>query len=241
MSRPLVALACVTEQWDGVAHPAVRQAYVTALERVAGCDVVLLPGPGEGLAEQLHRFDGLVLGGHGSNVAPEHYGAPPAAGPRAPERDRLALGLLPAALRLGLPVLGVCRGLQEINVALGGTLRTLPDGAHQEDLSLPRDEQYRPAHSVRLTPGGLLRGLLGADRVRVNSLHQQAVDRLAEPLRVEAVAADGVVEAVSAARGGSFLLGVQWHPEWYAESDPVSGRIFRAFAAAAHAPVRRAG
>ncbi|MDT0439109.1 MULTISPECIES: gamma-glutamyl-gamma-aminobutyrate hydrolase family protein [Streptomyces] len=242
---PLVALACVREDLDGVAHAAVRQVYVSALEEVAGCAVALVQGPAAWLPAVLDRFDGVVLGGHESNVAPERYGAPPAPGPRAPERDALALNLLPSAITAGIPFLGICRGLQELNVAYGGTLRDiggLPIGAaHREDLSLPRDGQYLPAHDVAVTPGGPLHEIVGQDTVRVNSLHGQAVDRLGSGLVLEAASADGVVEAVSVADASAFALAVQWHPEWYAASDPVSKPLFNAFGAAAAAHARRRG
>lgn len=237
MSIPLVALACVTEDVDGVPHAAARQVYVSALEEVAGCAVVLLPGPAAWLPAVLDRFDGIVLGGHESNVAPELYGGRSAPGPRAPERDALALAALPRAIGAGLPVLGVCRGLQELNVAYGGTLRdigALPLGAgHREDLAAPRDEQYLPRHEIAVSADGLLRTLTGQDTVRVNSLHGQAIDRLGAGLRREAVAGDGVVEAVSVPDAPAFCLAVQWHPEWYASSDPVSKQLFTAFGGAA--------
>jgi putative glutamine amidotransferase len=233
MSRPLVGLACATETIDGVPHAAVRNAYVTALREVAGCAVVLIPGSGEHVADILGHLHGLVLGGHETNVAAEHYGGRAATGPRDEDRDALALSAARLAVHAGLPLLGICRGLQELNVALGGTLRDLGQ-AHREDLSLPRDEQYLPAHEVRTTDGGLLRELLGGrESVAVNSLHQQAVDRLAPRLRVEAVTGDGVVEAASVAEAGTFALAVQWHPEWYARQDEVSRRIFEGFGAAA--------
>ncbi|WP_405948821.1 gamma-glutamyl-gamma-aminobutyrate hydrolase family protein [Streptomyces prunicolor] len=234
MNRPLVALACSTETWDGVPHAAVRRAYVTALEQVADCSVVLLPGPDALPDETLSRFDGLVLGGHESNVAPAHYAGPPAPGPYDPDRDALALSTAPRAVAAGLPLLGICRGLQEMNVAYGGTLRDLgPTAPHREDLALPRDQQYLPAHEIWITPGGRLHQLLGTDRTRVNSLHGQAIDRLAPGMRAEAVALDGVLEAVSVHPAQTFALGVQWHPEWYAATDAVSRRVFEGFGAAA--------
>ncbi|ARZ65914.1 hypothetical protein SMD11_0248 [Streptomyces albireticuli] len=239
---PLVALACFTETLDGVPYAAVRQAYVRALEDVAGCAVALIQGPAPWLPTVLDRFDAVVLGGHESNVDPRHYGVPPAPGPRAPERDTLALDLLPRAVDAGLPVLGICRGLQELNVAYGGTLRDLTGTAlgeaHREDLTLPRDAQYLPRHPVTLTPGGLLHQLTGHPTVTVNSLHQQAIDRLAPRLHTEAVTDDGVIEAASVTGADAFALAVQWHPEWYAASDPVSKSLFTAFGAAA---ARRAG
>lgn len=235
--RPLVALAASAETVDGVSHLAVRDVYVRALERVSGCAVAVIAGPASCPADLLGRFDGVVFGGHQTDVQPGRYGGLPRLGPADPDRDELALRVLPAALLAGLPVLGICRGLQELNVALGGTLRDLPDDSHREDLAEPRDRQYLPAHEVHLPEGGLLRQLLGYAHVSVNSLHHQAIDRVAADLRVEAVAADGVVEAASA--GDSFCLAVQWHPEWYAETDPVSAAIFHEFGVAARLAARR--
>ncbi|MET0135826.1 MAG: gamma-glutamyl-gamma-aminobutyrate hydrolase family protein [Kibdelosporangium sp.] len=224
--RPLVALAASAEELDEVAHLAVREVYVQALEEVSGCAVAVLSSP---YVDVLDRFDGVVFGGHQTDVQPSWYGGPPRPG-GDPVRDEVAMAVLPEAVRAGVPVLGVCRGLQELNVAFGGTLRDLPNDDHQEDLSQPRDQQYLPAHEIRLAEGGLLRPLLGRPVVSVNSLHHQAIERLATGLRVEATAADGVIEAVSA---GPLCLAVQWHPEWYAAADPVSAAIFGWFGAAA--------
>lgn len=226
-ARPLVALAASAEPVDGVPHVAVREVYVRALERVSGCAVAVVGGPAPDLVDVLDRFDGIVFGGHQTDVQPSRYGGPPRLAPADPARDELALRVLPAALRAGVPVLGICRGLQELNVALGGTLRDLPDDSHREDVAQPRDRQYLPAHEVYFPEGGVLRQLLGYAHVSVNSLHHQAIDRVAPDLRVEAVSADGVVEAASA--GDGFCLAVQWHPEWYAETDPVSTAIFHEF------------
>jgi putative glutamine amidotransferase len=142
-----------------------------------------------------------------------------------------ALSLIPFAVDIGVPLFAVCRGLQEMNVAYGGSLRSVPAGSvcHREDVSRPRDEQYLPEHTVSVTPGGVLHDVLAALEVRVNSLHGQAVDALAPSLRVEAHAADQVVEAASVTGARAFALGVQWHPEWYARSDPISRRLFEAF------------
>ncbi|HKS45055.1 MAG TPA: gamma-glutamyl-gamma-aminobutyrate hydrolase family protein [Amycolatopsis sp.] len=240
--RPLVALAAATEFVDGVGYLAVREVYVRALERIAGCVVTMVGGTAEHIVDLLDRFDGVVFGGHQTDVLPRWYGGvdPPAAADAA--RDELALAMLPAALHAGIPVLGICRGLQELNVALGGTLRDLssqPGGTtHTEDDSLPRDEQYLPAHEIRLARNGMLHDLLGNPTISVNSLHHQAIDQLACGLRVEAVAADGVIEAVSAPGHAAFCLAVQWHPEWYAETDPVSTSIFTEFGTAAKTRAR---
>lgn len=238
MTRPLVALACASEDIDGVPYAAARKVYVQALEHVAGCAVVLAPGPGFHLAELLDRFDGLVLGGHQSDIDPARYRSRQSASPLDPDRDELALRLIPVALRAGLPVLGICRGLQELNVALGGTLRDL-GSSHREDLALPRDKQYLPCHDVHLTPGGLLARLTGRGVIRTNSLHGQAIDQLAPDLVDEGRTDDGVIEAATVRYG--FCLGVQWHPEWHAITDPVGSALFGAFGAAAarHATARR--
>jgi putative glutamine amidotransferase len=228
-SRPLVALAACSEEMDDVKHVAVREVYVRALEQVADCTVAVISDPY--LGDLLDRFDGVVFGGHEADVLPVWYGGTSDVAESDLARDEFALAVLPAALKAGLPVLGICRGLQELNVALGGTLRDLPNDDHREDTEQPRDEQYLPAHPVELTSGGLLHRLLGRRVVPVNSLHHQAIDRLAPDLRVEAMAPDGVIEAVSAPR----CLAVQWHPEWYATTDPVSTAIFTSFGAAARA------
>lgn len=234
MTRPLVALACSAETWDGVRHDAVRHAYVAALEEAAECTVVLVPGAGRTFVAQLDQFDGLVFGGHETNVAPERYAAPAGPGPFDTDRDALALEVIPAAIEAGLPLLGICRGLQELNVARGGTLRTLDPPVHREDLSLPRDQQYLPAHEIRISEGGTLFELTGRiGSARVNSLHGQAIDRLGPGLRIEAEAPDGVIEAVSVADARAFGFAVQWHPEWYATTDWLSRKIFHAFGDAA--------
>lgn len=244
-ARPLVVLAAASEQVDGVPYLAVREVYVRALEQVAGCEVVIAGGPAPCLADLIDRFDGVVFGGHQSNVSPSWYGGDSHAGPTDLARDEIALKMLPAALSAGLPVLGICRGLQELNVALGGTLRDLPADNHREDETLPRDQQYLPAHDVRLTEGGLLHTVLGTEAVTVNSLHHQAIDRLAPKLRIEATSPDGLIEAVSLRRNGDttpadpFCLAVQWHPEWYAATDPTSAAIFSGFGIATRIATQR--
>lgn len=228
--RPLVGLLTTTETIDGVAHHAVRDAYVRALTTVSDVDVVLLPA---GPPPRLDRLDGVVLGGHQSNVEAWRYGAVNRPGELLdPPRDRTATAAVHAALGAGIPLLGVCRGLQEMNVALGGTLRVLPSAAHREDESLPRDEQYLPAHPVEIRPGGVLHELLGTTTAAVNSLHGQAIDAPAPGIEVEARAPDGVVEAISVAGATAFALGVQWHPEWHTDTDPLCGAVFAAFGAA---------
>jgi putative glutamine amidotransferase len=183
------------------------------------------------------RIDGLLLTGSPSNVEPDRYGegdAPDAAGPYDPARDTMTAALIRAAIAARKPVFGICRGFQELNVALGGTLRRdigrspdlLPHHA-PDDADL--DATFAHSHAVRLSPGGVLHRLLGKSEVTVNSVHYQGIGRLAAALTVEARAPDGLVEAVSARIDGTPLLAVQWHPEWDADSNADSRALFTLF------------
>jgi putative glutamine amidotransferase len=193
-------------------------------------------GPELDLASLLEICDGLLLTGSESNVEPHHYGGPASAPGTLhdPNRDATTIPLIRRAVAAGLPMLAVCRGFQEMNVAYGGTLHQrlhevegLSD--HREDESTPLEVQYGPAHEVLLEPGGLLSKIAGQDRLQVNSLHWQGVAALGSDLLVEARAPDGVVEAFRVADSPSFALGVQWHPEWQFERNPFSRALFAAF------------
>jgi putative glutamine amidotransferase len=181
----------------------------------------------------------LLLTGSASNVEPHHYGGP-ASEPGTlhdPNRDATTLPLIPRAVAAGLPVLAICRGFQEMNVAYGGTLNPrlheVPGNLdHRDDESLPLDAQYAPAHEVLLEPGGQLQKIAGKDRLHVNSLHSQGVEMLGPDLAVEARAPDGVIEAFRVADSATFALGLQWHPEWQFAKDPFSRALFAAFGAA---------
>ncbi len=238
-----------------VAHT-VQQKYLDAAAGGADAIPLILPArveaPGSvwsdpaDLARVLAMLDGLFLTGAISNVAPGEYGAALADphSPSDPARDHVTLRLVRDAVRLGLPVLGVCRGCQEINVALGGTLHQavyevpgLED--HREKPGVSLAEQYAPAHAVAFTQGGLLAMATGMAGARVNSLHGQGVDRLAPGLAVEATSPDGLVEAFRLDDHEKFALGVQWHPEWAFRDDPLSTVIFRSFGQAARAYAKR--
>ncbi len=224
----------------------VQQKYLAALTEGARTLPLIIPAllPGttaEDLAGLLDILDGLLLPGALSNVAPAQYNAPlhDPASPADPARDAASLPLIRHAVSRGLPVLGICRGCQEINVALGGTLHqslhTTPGLNDHREPPGGLAEQYAPAHEVTFTPGGLLHSFTGMDSARVNSLHHQGLDRLAPTLAVDATAPDGLPEAVRLASTDQFLLGVQWHPEWQHADDAVSTTIFRAFGTAARA------
>ncbi len=223
---------------------------------MAGGVPLMVPGgrPQELLAA-LEVIDGVLLTGSPSNVHPDHFGEPVHNEELQldPVRDAWTLPLIREALERGIPLLAICRGLQEVNVALGGSLHQAVQEQpghmdHRADESLPVEEEYGLSHAIHIQPGGLLdrvlEGLPGGVRegrsVRVNSLHGQGVKQLAPGLRVEARAPDGIVEAFSRP-GAGFNLCLQWHPEWLAHENPVSQRIFEAFgqACAAHSEARR--
>lgn len=184
----------------------------------------------------LGLVDGVLLTGSPSNVHPAHYDAPLAdAGLMLDEaRDRLNLALVRACLAQGVPLLGICRGFQEINVALGGTLHQqvheLPGQLdHREAPHGSYEQQYGPSHAVRLAPGSAFARWAGGEEAMVNSVHGQGVERLAQGLRALGHAPDGLVEAFEVADAKAFAYAVQWHPEWRAGENPFSAAIFQAF------------
>jgi putative glutamine amidotransferase len=224
----------------------VSEKYITCVTDAAGGLPLLIPA----LAERLdlpalaERLDGLLLTGSPSNVEPHNYDRPDLDPGDACDgaRDATTLPLIRAAIAAGVPVLAICRGIQELNVALGGSLhqhiQNMPDKLdHRMRRDVELDAKYRPAHSIDITEGGVLHRLLGTRSVLVNSLHAQGIDRLAEGLAVEAVAPDGIVEAVSVTGVRAFALGVQWHPEWPVPYNAVSQALFEAFGAACRARV----
>ncbi len=246
---PLIVLPACRLDKEGQPFHTIGDKYVRAVAEAAGCLPMMLPSLA-GLVDPLEvvrRADGLVLTGSPSNVHPARYGLAEheKAQPFDPWRDSVTLPLIEAALAEGLPLFAICRGMQELNVALGGTLHArvheLEGRAdHRRPQSDLLDVQYGPRHTAFVTEGGLLEEILGQRRIEVNSLHWQGVDRPAPGLRVEACAADGTVEAVSLPGARGFVLGVQWHPEYKAMENPVSLKLFEAFAKAArlHAQTR---
>jgi putative glutamine amidotransferase len=223
--------ACTIEYRNHLQHAAPAR-YGAALLGGAGAVPLLIPPVGLAALAILDRIDGLLLDGSPSNVAPALYGVTDDLTPdrHDPARDATTLPLVRAALARGMPVLAICRGLQELNVALGGTL-------HQQVQDLPGlmdhrggpgapETRYAPKHDIALSGG--LAALLGQN-LRVNSLHEQAIDRPADALTVEARAADGTIEAVRVTDAIGFAYGVQWHPEWRYAEDSASLALFRAF------------
>jgi len=245
---PVIGIPTCFVQGEGLGSHQVGAKYVDSVVDGAGGLPLLIPalGPRLDVESLLAEVDGLLITGSPSNVEPRHYGGP---APRPettldPARDATTLPLIRRALDLAVPLLAICRGLQELNVALGGTLHQnvhdLPGRAdHRSDKTVPTQERYGPTHPVRLAPGGTMQRLLEcAGTIQVNSLHAQAIDRLAERLAVEALAPDGTIEAVRVVDAPGFALGVQWHPEWRLLENPISRRLFAAFGAACRARQR---
>jgi putative glutamine amidotransferase len=233
-------------------HPfhAVGEKYIAAVVQAADCLPLLIPVLETPLdvAQILAHVDGIFFPGSPSNVEPTRYaGNPSIPGTlHDPHRDATTLSLIPRAVERGVPVLGVCRGFQEMNVAMGGTLHQRVHeveglGDHRENKEQPLDVQYAPSHDVLLEQGGVLRKLAGADRISVNSLHWQGVDRLAPGLVVEARAPDGLVEAFRVQSAPNFALAVQWHPEWKVMTNPFSQALFAEFGRASRRKMTEAG
>lgn len=244
MPTPLVGITSCLKSRDEAHFHSVGDKYVDAVVAGTGAIPVLVPAIGDRLDREsfLARIDGLLVTGSPSNVDPAIYGGPP---PREgneadPARDATTLPLIRRALELGVPMLAICRGLQELNVALGGTLHQhvheVPGRRdHRSDKTKTYAERYGVAHPIELTQGGRLQALFGVDRIEVNSLHGQGIDRVADRLQVEALAPDGTIEAVSVRDAKGFALAVQWHPEWQVLENPWSRKLFAAFGEATRA------
>lgn len=232
-----VGLPADTYEKDGLVFHSVGDKYIRAVVEVAGCPALMLPALGEThLDALLDGLSGIVMTGALSNVHPPHYGADPTPDhePYDHLRDATTLALIGKVLARGMPLLCICRGFQELNVVLGGTLEAEAQRGHGRlDHRAPRspdlDVRYGPAHTIAITPGGMLEAILGKRQTTVNTLHRQAIGRLASGLVVEATAPDGVIEAVSVEGAAGFALGVQWHPEYKAAANPDSVKLFQAF------------
>lgn len=236
--KPIIGIPADRRELAPHVYHVVGEKYLTAVTDAAGGLPLMIPALAEriDLGAVLDLVDGILLTGSYSNVDPGRYAGPPSAPgtPHDPERDAVTLELIPAALERGIPLFAICRGFQEMNVALGGSLHQRVHEVpgmldHREDKTQPLELQYGPAHEVVLTPGGLLHGLFGKDRVEVNSVHGQGVERLAPGLCVEATAPDGLAEAFRVEAAPAFNLAVQWHPEWRAVHNPLSMAMFEAF------------
>jgi putative glutamine amidotransferase len=239
---PIVGIPVCVRTIDKRVFHTVNEKYLNAVIDAARCLPIVIPalGPRIEPGRIVDMLDGLLLTGSPSNVHPTEYGCAPRHSETLhdPARDATTLPLIREAVRRDLPILAICRGLQELNVALGGTLhQRLQDIPGRLDHRPHRDSPdgpYAPAHAVALTPGGLLAGLAGSAEQVVNSLHSQGIDRPAPELHVEATAPDGQIEAISLP-GARFVVGVQWHPEYRPGDHPLSLALFAAFSRACRA------
>ncbi|MGC4026810.1 MAG: gamma-glutamyl-gamma-aminobutyrate hydrolase family protein [Mesorhizobium sp.] len=238
MYQPLVAVSTDVRQFENYTWHAAPRQYLEAAIVGAGVFPVLVPSFGDrlDLDTLLASVDGVMITGSKSNVHPSLYGAQATEenGPYDPDRDATTLPLIRKAIERGVPLLAICRGIQELNVALGGTLATeiqeRPGSMdHRAPVSDNQDERFAIRQAVSIKPGSCLAGVFGAGDIQVNSVHRQAVDRLGSSLQVEAAAPDGTVEAVSVRNSRAFAVGVQWHPEYWVHSDSTSAKIFSAF------------
>ncbi len=239
---PVIAVTSDIKFIDIYDWYAAPRTYIDALVNHAGSTPVIVPSTGceASIDEILQRVDGVLLTGARSNVHPPKYGEEPteAHEPYDHMRDATTLPLARKALEMGIPLLAICRGIQELNVALGGTLSTEiqeEDGRedHRAAEDVHNDIRFEITHNVHIEEGSYLAGILGAGEVPVNSLHRQAINIPATNLAVEATAPDGTIEAVSVIGAKSFAIGLQWHPEYWADTDSPSGKIFKAFGKAA--------
>lgn len=238
MTKPIIAIPADIRTIDGATWHAVQQQYVRAALKAAGLMTLLVPAVEEGYDVDaiLDRVDGLLVSGSASNVHPSLYDVEPTEAhmPFDPARDATSLPMIRRAIDRGIPLLAICRGIQELNVALGGSLDTeIQEQPGRNDHRKPpvpdRDGMYAIRQTVRIKEGSCIARYLGSGEILVNSLHRQAIARTAPRLHVEASAADGTIEAVSVIDARAFAVGVQWHPEYWAESDTPSRQLFEAF------------
>lgn len=244
MTQPLIAVSADIREFERYVWHAVPAQYLKAALHTAGVLPLMVPSFGEAIDFDglLANVDGVMLTGSKTNVHPTLYGkeATEANGPYDEARDATTLPLIRRAIARGVPVLAICRGLQELNVAMGGTLAAeIQDQPgmmdHRAAESDDQDERFAIHQKVRIAEGTCMADIFGAGDIKVNSLHRQAIDRVAPNLAIEAVAPDGTVEAVSVIGASAFAVGVQWHPEYWAHSDDSSARIFHAFGDAVRA------
>ena len=242
--RPLIGIICNFSEDNGHRMHTVGDRYLQAINGICNAVPVAIPALGETpeIPHILSHLDGVVLTGGRSNVEPKFYGGPPSrpGGLQDTARDETAFTLVRNAIKQAVPIFGICRGIQEMNVALGGSLHQYlheVDGRfdHRMERHVPMGQRLRPRQRIHIQPGGVLANLVEEDTIMVNTLHGQGIDQPADCLRIEALAEDGTIEAVSVRSAASFAVGVQWHAEFEPESHPLYRALFAAFGDAAHA------
>lgn len=246
--KPVVLIPADVKQLGEHPYHMAGHKYLLAVAEAAGAIPLIVPAISDlfDLDALLAIADGILLTGAVSNVHPSHFGQEilnPTL-PLDPARDALTLKLVQACIQAEVPLLAICRGFQEINVAFGGSLHQavhevegLQD--HREFKGTSVDIQYGPSHSIDIVAGGQLAKIVGAKQMQVNSIHGQGIARLGADLVVEAFAPDGLIEAISVVHAKTFALGVQWHPEWKVMDNPQYLAIFVAFGDACRFRMRR--
>lgn len=222
--RPVVGVIACGREVEGEPAQAVKHRYLEAVERFSNAIPLIVPSnqPAANAADVVARLDAVLLTGSNSNIAPRHYGSELEV--RAPiddGRDELSQALIHAAITAAKPVFGICRGLQEINIALGGTLKDLRanglGGHHHAPADASLEQMFAFGHPIDVVSNGALHRYAGAARLAVNSVHFQTIDRLAEGLVANAIGPDGVIEAIATTHTPAPVFAVQWHPEWRPE------------------------
>lgn len=246
--KPIVLLPADVKQFGVHPFHAVGQKYILAVAQAAQATPLLIPAISEHLDvdDLLASADGILFTGSPANVHPSHFGQA-VHNPDLPldtARDALTLNLIRAAIDAGVPVLAICRGFQELNVAYGGSLHQAVQeqtgkSDHREPKDLPLDMQYAVSHSVRLVKNSQLEKIVGSENMMVNSLHGQGIDKLGVGLSAQAYAPDGLIEAIAVDNAKAFTLGVQWHPEWKVMENAQYLAIFKAFGDACRARAER--
>jgi putative glutamine amidotransferase len=239
MSKPIIAVPADIRNFAGADWHAAQNQYLAAALKVADVMSFIIPAfeDGNDIDAILDRVDGLLVSGSATNVHPSLYGkeARESDGPFDPARDATSLPLIRRAIERGIPMLAICRGIQELNVALGGTLASeIQEQPGVWDHRKPEHEDRDIAFSIRqpvfVREGSCIAQHLGlSGEIQINSLHRQAIAETSPRLQVEATAEDGTIEAVSVIDARGFAVGVQWHPEYWAESDAPSRALFEAF------------
>lgn len=244
--KPVVGVISCNRTVDDETAYTVKSRYVDAVWRYADALPVICPSISDasGAAAIVARLDAILLTGASSNIEPHRYGAASGRAPFDPDRDGMSAALIAAAMAAGKPVFGICRGLQEINVALGGTLKDQRDAvelgfAHHAPDGVDLEAMFAHSHSAKPIAGTVMDRIVGSEAMVINSVHYQAIDRLAPALVANVEAEDGVVEAVSSRPGEAPILAVQWHPEWQPEARPHDLAFWREVGAIARRALHR--
>lgn len=246
MTKPLVGVTSDIKPVDPYIWHAAPANYLDAAADVSKVTPMIIPSLGSRLDIDalLDRLDGILVTGSRSNVHPSNYGVEPTEdhAPFDPDRDATTLPLIRRAIERGVPLLAICRGIQELNVALGGSItaafqKTRNIDGHGYPWEGTMDERFSLAHGLKIEEGSCLAEVLNDEivdgSVQVNSLHTQALDRLGEGVVVEATSEDGTIEAVTVSGAKGYVVGVQWHPEYWAITDSPSNKILASFGDAA--------